>query len=112
MNRIMKGAVVLFASAGFLLAESWSGTLIDANCKPDPSAAGNAKGDLPNSCAATATTKVFAVQTPDGKTYRLDSAGNAKAAATMKSNDNKTSVTISGSMDGQMVKVESIDVNK
>jgi hypothetical protein len=106
----MKSALILFASAGFMLAESWSGTLIDATCKPDPNAVENAKNGLPNSCAATPATKVFAVQTPDGKTYRLDSAGNAKAAAAMKSNDNKTNVTISGSMDGQMVKVESIDL--
>jgi hypothetical protein len=94
MNRIMKGALILFASAGFILAESWSGTLIDANRKPDPNAVENAKNGLPNSCAATPATKVFAIQAPDGKTYRLDRSGNAKAAAAMKNNDNKTNVTI------------------
>jgi hypothetical protein len=89
-----------------MLAENWSGTLIDANCKP---ANAEAKG-LPNSCAATSTTKVFAIETPDGKVYKLDAAGNAKAAAAVRSNENKTSVTVSGSMDGQMVKVDSIDL--
>jgi hypothetical protein len=109
MNRIKKSALVLFASAGFLLAESWTGTLIDANCKAD-SNPGNAKSDLPSPCAATASTKVFAIQTADGKLIRLDSAGNAKAAAAVKNNENKTTATVNGSMDGQMLKVESIDL--
>ncbi len=111
MNRMFKGALILFASAGFLLAESWTGKLIDANC----SAASNnsnssSSSKLPESCTPTPSTKVFAIQTPDGKIYRLDSAGNAKAAEQVKSNPGKTDVTVSGSLNGQMVKVESVEL--
>jgi hypothetical protein len=111
MNRIMKTATILFAGAGLMLADSFSGKLIDANCKPDPSAVGNAGGA--NSCAPTSSTKVFAIQTPDGKTYRLDNAGNAKAAEVVKKADPSkgSDVTVSGSLDGQMVKVDSIDLH-
>jgi len=54
---------------------------------------------------------VFAVQTADGKVFRLDNAGNMKAAAALKNDPGKTSVTVSGSLDGQTVKVDSIDLN-
>lgn len=111
MKRVMKAAMILMGSAGLLLAESWTGTLMDATCKPEVNPDGNSKGALPSSCAATSATKVFAIQTADGKIFRLDSAGNTKAAEVVKNSDpTKTStVTISGSLDGQMVKVESID---
>jgi hypothetical protein len=105
MNRISKIGVIFLASAGFMLAESWTGKLIDGNCKAESGAK-----DLPDSCNVTPSTKVFAIQTLDGKVYRLDNAGNAKAAAAVKTDPTKTSVTISGSMDGQMVKVDSINV--
>jgi hypothetical protein len=103
MNRITKSAMILFASAGLMLAESWSGKLIDANCKPDAK-------DPSATCAPTQSTRVFAVQTADGKVYRLDNSGNAKAAEAVKNDPSKTNVTVSGSLDGQMVKVESIDL--
>jgi hypothetical protein len=110
MNRATKIAMILAGSTGLLLAESWTGTLIDATCKPANSE-GNGKDALPSSCAATSSTKVFAIQTADGKVFRLDNAGNAKAVEVVKNSDpNKSnSVTVSGSLEGQMVKVDSID---
>jgi hypothetical protein len=104
MNRIMKTAIFFVATAGLVLADSWSGKLIDATCKPDPNSQ-NA------SCAPTATTRVFAIQTADGKVYRLDNAGNAKAVETIKNDPTKTTVTVSGSLDGQMVKVDTLDLH-
>jgi len=107
MNRIAKAAIILSAAAGLALAESWSGKLIDANCKPDPDSQKSASA----SCAPTASTRVFAIQTADGKVYRLDSEGNSKAEAAIKKDPTKTDVTVSGSMQGQMVKVDSIDLH-
>jgi hypothetical protein len=110
MNRIAKGTIVLLASAGFLLAESWTGKLVDANCKTAEGAVGNPNGELPANCIATTSTKSFAVQTPDGKIYKLDSAGNAKAVEIIKNNPSKNDVTVTGSMNGQMLKVDSLDL--
>lgn len=111
MSRIFKGALILFASAGFVLAESWTGKLIDANCSAASGNSSNSSSSkLPESCMPTSSTKVFAIQTPDGKIYRLDSEGNTKAAEAMKSNPGKSEVTVSGNLKGQMVNVESLQV--
>jgi hypothetical protein len=110
MNRIAKGAIFLFASAGFLFAESWTGKLVDANCKAGEGAVGNPNSELPASCLISASTKSFAVQTPDGKIYKLDSAGNSKAEQVVKSNPGKNEITVTGSMNGQMLKVDSLDL--
>lgn len=112
MNRMFKGALILFASAGFMFAESWTGKLIDANCSAASNSSSNSSSSskLPESCTPTSSTKVFAIQTPDGKIYRLDSSGNSKAVEQVKSNPGKTDVTVSGSLNGQMVKVESIQL--
>jgi hypothetical protein len=103
----MKVGIIVLAAAALGLADSWSGKLIDANCKPDPNSSSK---DSSPSCAPTPSTRVFAIQTADGKVFRLDNAGNTKAAAALKEDPTKTSVTVSGSLDGQMVKVDSIDL--
>jgi len=110
MNLITKVGIIALATAALGLAESWTGKLIDGNCKQDPNA--SSKESPSASCAPTASTKVFAIQTADGKVFRLDNAGNMKAAAALKNDPSKTSVTVSGSLDGQMVKVDSIDLDK
>ncbi|HEY4359323.1 MAG TPA: hypothetical protein VGN17_00040 [Bryobacteraceae bacterium] len=98
-------ALCLTAALGF--AENFSGKLVDANCKAP--ADQKDTGAL-SSCAPTRATTVFAVQTPDGKMYRLDASGNSKAMASVKQDPDKTNVTISGSLDGQTLKVESIEI--
>ena len=98
-------ALCLTAALGF--AEKFSAKLIDANCKVP---ADQKDSGVLSSCAPTRTTTVFAVQTPDGKTYRLDAPGNSKAMASVKQDPDKTNVTISGSLDGQTLNVESIEI--
>ena len=103
MKTLAKAGILLSLAASFAFAESFSGKLIDANCKPDPS-----KKEA--SCAPTQTTSAFAVETPDGKVYRLDSSGNSKAMAAIKQNPASTTVTVSGSLEGQTLKVDSLDL--
>ena len=113
MKTIAKLGVVLCIAAALSYAESWTGKLVDAPCHDRSLQPGQAKSPA-ESCTATQTTTSFAIETADGKVYKLDAAGNAKAATMMKGNpDSKdASVTISGSMDGQTVKVDSIDLKK
>ena len=108
MKQLMKISVLLCLAAAFGFAETWTGKLIDANCKQDPVAQKDSGSSA--TCAPKATTTVFAIQTADGKIYRLDNQGNSKAATAMKIDPTKTNVTVSGSFDGQMVKVESIEM--
>jgi hypothetical protein len=114
MKKIAKLVLALgvFATLGY--AESWTGKLIDAACHDrsqqnpaDP----NSKSEIA-SCEASGSTTSFALQTADGKVYKLDAAGNAKASTALKGNPaNKApSAEISGSMEGQTVKVDSISV--
>jgi len=105
-------ALGVFAGLGY--AEDWTGKLIDASChdRSQQNPADSKENRDLASCAATASTTSFAIQTSDGKVYKLDASGNAKASTALKGNPaNKApSATISGSMDGQLVKVDSISV--
>ena len=113
MKTIAKLGVILCVAAGLSYAENWTGKLIDAPCHDRSLQPGQAKGQA-ESCAATSTTTSFAIQTSDGKVYKLDASGNAKAATALRGNPDAKdpSVTVSGSMDGQTVKVDSIDLQK
>jgi hypothetical protein len=102
----------VFATLGY--AESWTGKLIDAAChdrsQQNP-ADSKSKSEIA-SCEASVSTTSFALQTADGKVYKLDASGNAKASTALKGNPaNKApSAEVSGSMEGQTVKVDSISV--
>jgi len=105
-------ALSVFAALGY--AETWNGKLVDATCtdrsQQNP-AESKQKSDIA-SCEASASTTSFAIQTSDGKVFKLDASGNAKASTALKGNPaNKSPMaTVSGSMDGQTVKVDSISV--
>jgi hypothetical protein len=106
MKLFTKIGIILGLTAALGFAESFSGKLIDANCK----APADQKDEALSTCAPTRTTTVFAVQTPDGKIYKLDTSGNSKAIAAIKEDPGKTNVSVSGSLDGQTLKVESIEI--
>jgi hypothetical protein len=98
------------------LAETWSGKMVDAACKdqaaPAPAPEAQPSSPVANACEPTASTVAFGIELPDGKVLKLDSAGNTKAAEAMKNNAGKSALqaTVTGSMDGQTVKVETIDI--
>jgi hypothetical protein len=114
MKIIAKLGVALCFVAALSYAESWTGKLLDSPCHDRSLQPGQSTKGEPESCNATQTTTTFAVQTADGKVYKLDASGNAKAATIMQSHkDSKEpEVTINGSMDGQTVKVDSIDMHE
>jgi hypothetical protein len=116
MKTIAKALSVLCLGSVLCLAETWSGKVVDAACK-DQAAAPAAQGAQPsspaaNACEPTASTVAFGIELSDGKVLKLDSTGNTKAAEAMKNNAGKSSLqaTVTGSMEGQTVKVESIDI--
>jgi hypothetical protein len=114
MRKLATFGVLLCLAAVLSYADNWNGKLIDYACHeraskaPDPAA----KTPGASACAASATTTSFGIQTADGMVYKLDGAGNSKAAAAMKSDANKgkDEVSVSGTLDGQTVKVASIDL--
>jgi len=118
MKTIAKLATVLCLGSMLCLAETWSGKLVDANCKDQskPSASQPSQ-QMSSTCEATKTTTAYGVQLSDGRVLKLDSTGNAKAAEAMKSSGSTSStrsssgmiVTVTGSLDGHTVKVDTID---
>jgi hypothetical protein len=106
MKRFASIAALFIMVATFAFADSWTGRLVDAACKVsnqgDPAMA---------SCPVTTATNLYAIELSDSKVLILDAAGNEKAANAIK-NIQKTNLraTVTGSLDGQMVKVDKIEV--
>jgi hypothetical protein len=112
MNRIFKVAALAAVSTVLACADSFSGRLLDASCVDQQKSA---------SCDPTSSTVSFALSV-SGKNYKLDDAGNAKAVEAMKNRDQSskgagaaagsTAVTakVSGTADGDIIKVEAIQV--
>jgi hypothetical protein len=114
MKTITKAVSVLFLGSVLCLAETWSGKVVDAACKDQAAAAQSAQpgGKAANACEPTASTAAFGIELSDGKVLKLDGSGNSKAAEAMKTNAGKSSLqaTVTGSLDGQTVKVETIEI--
>lgn len=111
MSRMIRTLAVASTFAVLAFAETWSGTLVDASCTAE-----NKSGA---ECAPASTTSNFALVLADGKTVKLDAAGNSKAADALKNSadrsknpDKKTAVTaaVTGSLSGDTIQVEKIDV--
>jgi len=112
---IAKLGLILGVFAVLSYGDTWSGKLLDASCfessqqNPDRN---STKTGNPPTCVASTSTGAFALQTSDGKVYKLDAAGNSKAATAIRGNpDNKSpQADISGTLEGQILKVDSISV--
>jgi hypothetical protein len=105
----MFAAAALFSAAAF--AETWTGTLVDAHCMDQKKSGAE--------CSPMSSTSSFALVLPDGKTVRLDAAGNAKAGDALKNNADRaknpganTPVTakVTGSLEGGTIHVQTIEV--
>ena len=112
-SRIVWVAAVAFAlAAGAAWAESWTNVaLVDQNCadktKADPDS-------HPRSCAIKCAKGGYGVWTADGKYLKFDAAGSEKALALLNASDRKDHlrVDVTGTLDGEALKVESIDFAK
>jgi hypothetical protein len=123
MKTIVKLATVLCLGSMLCMAETWTGKLVDANCK-DQSKQGASPStpstptQMSSTCAPTRSTTAYGVEMSDGRVLKLDSTGNAKASEAMKANASSTRgsksgaivVTVTGSLDGHTVKVDTIDI--
>src|SRR6266478_1041543 len=103
----MKRLAILTAAAGLLsvaaFAETWNGTLVDVMCK-DKDIAGHTK-----KCAVGCAKSGFGLVTADGKFVKFDEAGNAKALDALKASakEKDLKATVTGTVDGDVLKVES-----
>ena len=112
MRRVL--SLVAFSSVFSMLAlaESWSGTLLDATCYDQQKKVA--------ACDPTSATAAFALEA-SGTVYKLDAAGNSKASEALKNRADRAAdpakpqskqvmAKVDGTQKGGIIAVESIDV--
>ena len=101
-----KAALWLVLCPVGLIAETWTGTVVDVMCKAKD-LAGHTR-----ECALTCAKSGFGLVLSDGKFLKFDEAGNAKALGALKasSKDKDLKVKVSGTKDGETIQVESLDL--
>ncbi len=111
MYKLIRLSLIAGVFTALAVAETWSGTLVDAACAADKKASAE--------CAPTNDTSTFALVLADGKTIKLDEDGNAKAADALKNSADraknpgeKKAVTakVTGSLSGDTITVEDIQL--
>ena len=114
MKKVM---ILLSITSTLCLAESWTGKLVDATCaeqgkNTNPSAASQSSKGM-SACTPRESTTSFAIRTLDGQIIKLDSTGNKLAADTFKANSKASKgemvITITGTMTGDTVQVDSVN---
>jgi|SRR6266567_1493247 len=127
MRTLAKVLATLCFAGVFSYAETWNAKLLDSSCYDSQhsgvssTTTGGAKNmdrkareNLAKTCAPSASTSNFAILNSAGTVYKLDSEGNTKAAEAMKNGSLKADkdgdfhASVSGSLQGDAVKVDSI----
>ncbi|MFN7938996.1 MAG: hypothetical protein U0R19_37050 [Bryobacteraceae bacterium] len=103
-----KLCLLAFCSTAALLADSWSGTLVDVLCK-GKDVAGHTR-----QCALACAKGGYGVVLADGKFVKLDEQGNAMALAKLKAatKDKDLKAKVTGKLDGDIIAVESIELTQ
>ena len=98
-------ALSLFSVAAF--AETFNGTVVDVSCK------GKDLANHTKQCAMGCAKSGFGLVTADGKFLKFDESGNAKALDALKatSKEKDLKATVSVTMDGDVLKVDSIQID-
>jgi hypothetical protein len=106
MPRITQIGLSVLTFIGFAAAETWNGTLVDVMCK-DRDLAGHTR-----QCAISCSKSGFGLVLADGKFVKFDETGNAKALAALKasSKEKDLKAKVTGELDGDLVKVQSIEI--
>jgi hypothetical protein len=113
MKKFFGAAILAGAFSMLAMGADLSGNLLDASCYSKEMKAAN--------CNATAATTSFVLMS-SGKVYKLDTAGNEKVVTAMKTRadrskdpthaatTNAITATVSGTVTGDTIQVESVTV--
>jgi hypothetical protein len=102
MRRFMIPFVLL---AGAACAESFSGTVVDVMCR------GKDLAGHTRECALSCAKSGYGLVQADGKFLKFDESGNARTMAALKklTRDKDLKAKVAGTLEGDVLKVESID---
>jgi hypothetical protein len=106
MKKSLLVVVALASAAIAAAAESWTGTVVDVMCKGKDLANHTAK------CAVSCAKGGYGLVLPDGKFVKFDEGGNAKTLTALKTTSKEKDIKakVSGSLDGEVIKVETIQI--
>ena len=106
MRRLFLITAGLGAAMVLTASENWTGTVVDVMCKGKDLANHTAK------CAVSCAKGGYGLVLPDGKFVKFDETGNAKALAALKATAKEKDIKakVSGSLDGEVIKVETIQI--
>lgn len=107
MKRFASVVLCLSVCAVLAVAGTWNGTLVDVMCKGKDLASHSKK------CAIGCSKGGYGLVLSDGKFVKFDEAGNAKALEALKATqkEKELKATVSGTMDGDVIKVESVNID-
>ena len=106
MRRILVLSLMLLAAlANAVAAESFSGTVVDVMCR------GKDLAGHTRECALTCSKSGYGIVTADGKFLKFDESGNARTLSSLKkaTKDKDLKAKVSGTLDGDVLKVETIE---
>ncbi len=115
MQTVTRLGLALVLAAAFVYAETWTGKLYDADCL---------SRDAMAACTPTTSTTSFKLEV-SGKKYMLDEEGNKKAAEAFRKSesgadraadpeeehDTGITATVTGTLHGERIDVDSITVH-
>lgn len=109
MRRVLALFSLLAASCLVAMAGEWQGYVMDSMCAAkmrDKASTHKTK------CALSCSKGGYGLVTADGKYVKFDETGNAKALAALKatSKTDDLKVKVTGTMDGDVIQVESISI--
>lgn len=99
-------AMAVFST--LLVAGSWSGILIDSNCKAKKNPEEHSRR-----CAIHCADSGFGLLTSDGKFVKFDKPGDEKALAALKASKkaHDLKATVTGTLEGEMLQVETVKLD-
>jgi hypothetical protein len=102
MKRFLFALTILVPLAA---ADSFSGTVVDVMCRRKDLASHTRE------CAVTCSKSGYGLVTADGKFLKFDESGNARALSALKklTKEKDLKAKVSGTVSGDVLKVESID---
>lgn len=106
MKQIIPISIAILGFSTLAVAESWTGTVVDVMCKGKNLAGHTAK------CAVSCSNGGYGLVLLDGKFVKFNETGNAKALAALKatSKEKDLKAKVSGSLDNDVINVESIEI--
>ncbi|HLK64675.1 MAG TPA: hypothetical protein VKU19_14620 [Bryobacteraceae bacterium] len=107
MKRTAVFSLLLFAAlANAVAADSYSGTVVDVMCRSKDLASHTRE------CAITCAKSGFGLVTAEGKFLKFDETGNARTLTLLKKSakDKDLKAKVGGTVDGDVLKVASIEL--